>query len=49
MSNRRMAGLVLMNTAWPRIAQRMEDIRNVLEGIQPGEVMEVPIPMRDEV
>ena len=48
MSNRRMAVLVLMNTAWPRIAQRAEDIRNALEGIQPGEVMEVPIPMRDE-
>ena len=48
MSNRRMAILVLMNTAWPRISQRAEDIRNSLEGIQPGEVREVPIPMRDD-
>lgn len=48
MSNRRIAVLVLMNTAWPRISQRAEDIRNALGGMQPGEVREVPIPMRDE-
>ena len=48
MSNRRVAVLVLMNTAWPRISRRVETIRNALEGIQPGEVREVPIPMRGE-
>ena len=43
MSNRQMAVVVLMNTAWPRISQRTEAIRAALEGIQPGEVREVPI------
>ena len=48
MSNRRVAVVVLMNTAWPRISRRTEAIRAALEGIQPGEVKEVPIPMRGE-
>ena len=48
MANRRVAVVVLMNTAWPRISRRMEIIRSALEGIQPGEVREVPIPLRDE-
>ena len=43
MSNRRVVVVVLMNTAWPRISRRTETIRNALEGIQPGEVREVPI------
>ena len=43
MSNRRVAVVVLMNTAWPRISQRTEAIRIALEGIRPGEVREVPI------
>ena len=37
MSNRRVAVVVLMNAAWPRISQRTEAIRIALEGIQPGE------------
>ena len=48
MSNRRVAVVVLMNTAWPRISRRTEAIRTALEGIQPGEVREVHIPMRAE-
>ena len=48
MSDRRVAVVVLMNTAWPRISRRTEAIRNAIEEIQPGEVREVPIPMRDE-
>ena len=47
MSSRRMAVLVLMNTAWPRVSRRTEDIRNALDVIQPGELKEVPIPMGD--
>ena len=43
MSNRQIAVVVLMNTDWSRIARRTEDIRTALEGIQPGEVREVPI------
>ena len=48
MSTRRVAVVVLMNTAWPRISRQTEAIRSALEGIQPGEVREVPIPMRSE-
>ena len=43
MSNRRVAVVVLMNTAWPRISRRAEAIRNALEGIQPGELKEIQI------
>ena len=48
MSNRRVAVIVLMNTAWPRISRRTEAIRAALDLIQPGEVREVPIPLRSE-
>ena len=48
MSYRRVAVVVLMNTAWPRISRRTEDIRAALEGIQPSEVREVPIPLGGE-
>ena len=48
MSNRRVAVVVLMNTAWPRISRRAEAIRNAIEEIRPGEVKEVPIPIRGE-
>ena len=43
MSNRRVAVVVLMNTAWPRVSRRTEEIRAALEGIQPGELREVQI------
>ena len=43
MSNRRVALVVLMNTAWPRVSMRTEAIRDALEGIRPGEVREVRI------
>ena len=48
MSDRRVAVVVLMNTSWPLIARRTEAVRMALHGIQPGEVREVSIPMRDE-
>ena len=35
MSNRQVAVVVLMNTAWPRISQRTEAIRIALDEIQP--------------
>ena len=43
MSNRGVAVVVLMNTAWPRISRRTEAIRNALDEIRPGELREVPI------
>lgn len=46
MSSRRVAVVVLMNTAWPLISRRVEAIRNATESVRPGEVREVSIPMR---
>ena len=36
--------IVLGANRWPLIEPRIEDVRIALEGIQPGEVREVPIP-----
>ncbi len=44
MSNRQIAVVVLMNTNWQRIARNTEVVRIALEGLQPGELREVPIP-----
>ena len=46
--SRSLALIVLGANRWPLIEPRIEDIRAALEGIQPGEVREVAIPMRDE-
>ena len=46
MSTRRIAVIVLMNTAWPLMESRTEEIRAALEGVQPGEVREVHFLMR---
>ena len=40
--------IVLGANRWPLIETRIEDIRSALDGIQPGEVREVHIPMRGE-
>ena len=48
MAARRIAVVVLMNTAWPLISRRVETIRTALDEIRPGEVREVDIPMRGE-
>ena len=41
--NRRLALVVLLSTAWPRIQLRTEEIRAAIDGIQPGESRDVPI------
>ena len=46
--SRRLALIVLGANRWPLIEPRIEDIRSALEGIQPGELREVHIPMRGE-
>ena len=46
--SRSFALVVLGANRWPLIDPRIEDIRNALEGIRPGEVREVAIPMRGE-
>lgn len=46
--SRRLALIVLGANRWPLIEPRIEDVRAALEGLQPGEVREVPIPLRGE-
>ena len=48
LGRRNLALLVLGANRWLLIEPKIEDISNALEGIQPGEVREVPIPMRGE-
>ena len=43
LAGRKIAIVVLLSTAWPRVQHRIEDIRNVLAEIVPGELREVPI------
>ena len=44
MTGRQIAVVVLMNTNWQRIGRNTEVVRIALEGLQPGEIREVPIP-----
>ena len=46
--SRSFALIVLGANRWPLIEPKIEDIRNALEGIRPGAVREVTIPMRGE-
>ncbi len=39
----RLAIVVLMSTAWPRVQHKTEDIRLAIEEVGPGQVREVPI------
>ena len=43
LAGRRLAIVVLLKTAWPDVRLRTEDIRAVLDEMQPGELREVPI------
>ena len=49
MSNRQIAVVVLMNTSWPRMARNTEVVRIALEGLQPGELKDVQIPLKKTV
>ena len=46
LAGRRLAIVVLMATAWPRVRHRTAEIRGVIEEVRPGELREVPIPWR---
>ena len=48
LGRRNLALIVLGGNRWPLIEPRIEDIRATLDGVQPGEVREVPIPLRGE-
>ncbi len=43
LADRRLAGVVLLATAWPRVQHRTDDIRSAIEDVRPGELREVPI------
>jgi len=41
-AHRQIAVIVLLSNRWPRVQMRIEDIRNALETVEPGEFREVP-------
>ena len=43
LASRRLAVVVLMSTAWPRVQNCILEIRTAIEDVQPGQVKEVPI------
>lgn len=43
LAGRKLAVVVLMATAWPRVQHRTEEIRAAIEEARPGQVREVPI------
>ena len=48
LAGRRLAVIVLLSGAWPYAQSRVEDIRAAVAEAQPGELREVPIPIRGE-
>ena len=48
LTDRRLAIVVLLSTAWPYVQPRIEEIRTVLDEIRPGELREVPIQEMEE-
>ena len=47
-ARRQVGVVVLLSNRWRDVRLRIESVRIALEGIQPGEVREVPIPISDE-
>ena len=43
LAGRQLAIVVLLAASWPRIRQRVDNIRAVVDGITPGQYIEVPI------
>lgn len=43
LTGKQLAIVVLLATAWPRVQHRAAEIRQVIEEVGPGELMEVPI------
>ena len=44
LARRKLAIVVLMATAWPKVRHRTAEIRKAIEEVRPGELREVPIP-----
>ena len=47
LASRRLAIIVLLSQAWPYAESRLEEIRAAIAEVQPGELREVYIPVRD--
>ena len=43
LAGRKLAVVVLLSTAWPRVQHRVEEIRTAIEEVRPGGFAEVPI------
>ena len=43
LASRRLSVIVLLSTSWPRIQARVDGIVSAIDGIAPGECVEVPI------
>ena len=46
LAGRKLAVVVLMATAWPRVRLRTAEIAKAIEAVRPGQAVEVPIPRR---
>jgi predicted nuclease of predicted toxin-antitoxin system len=44
LSGRKVAIVVLMTTNWPRIRRHVAMITQIIDGLQPGSYVEIPIP-----
>jgi hypothetical protein len=44
LSDRKIAIAVLMTTNWPRIKQNISKVIQIIDGLQPGSYIEIPIP-----
>jgi predicted nuclease of predicted toxin-antitoxin system len=44
LSGRKIAIAVLMTTSWPRIRKHVTTITQIVDDLQPGSYMEIPIP-----
>lgn len=42
MDSRQVAVIVLLSNRWPRVQLRIEEVLAAMEGMEPGEVREVP-------
>lgn len=43
LSGSKLAIVVLLSTAWPRVQHRTAEVRTAIEEVRPGELREVPI------
>ena len=48
LSRRRLAIIVLGTNRWPLIERRIDDVRAAIDGVQPGVMRRVHIPMHTE-